>query len=195
MVQYVRGALATLPYLGFLAADEPESEERLVRTARLWSTWLGLIFVCRVRLDTSTSLPLEGSSLSSRSSRGACTRNTPIRGTFISAPRHSLAPYRLLWPPLFKIGRWFMNPRPCMYHRTRIAQASIGSLNRSRSLGIPTRAFLWAAPSTTKDRIPPRHTLPRVPPYGTPRNLRSGSITPRRFETKWSQGTSTFTAT
>jgi len=35
MVQYIRGALASLPFLGFLAPVESESEERLVRTTRL----------------------------------------------------------------------------------------------------------------------------------------------------------------
>jgi len=38
MIQYIKGTLATLPYLGFLAPEEPESEERLVRSSRLRST-------------------------------------------------------------------------------------------------------------------------------------------------------------
>lgn len=32
VIQYIKGALAALPYLGFLAPEGSESEERLVRT-------------------------------------------------------------------------------------------------------------------------------------------------------------------
>ena len=55
MIQYIKGKLATLPYLGFLAPEKPEPEERLVRTTRLRSTWLDLIFV--VVLDSTYRLP------------------------------------------------------------------------------------------------------------------------------------------
>jgi len=66
VIQYVKGALATLPYLGFLAPEEPEPEERLVRTNRLRSTWLDLIVTYSYRLDTSTSLSPKDGPLSVR---------------------------------------------------------------------------------------------------------------------------------
>ena len=51
IVRCIRGGLASLPYLGFLASEEPESVKRTVLATRPRPTFLDLTVICRTRLN------------------------------------------------------------------------------------------------------------------------------------------------
>ena len=109
IVRCIRGGLASLPYLGFLASEEPESVKRTVLATRPRPTFLDLTVICRTRLNIPPGLTLQDGPEARVSEilrlLSPCIATRPPPTVFSSDPRPNSGDARRISGDLRTIGR------------------------------------------------------------------------------------------